>query len=170
MTEPDSAASSPAVDQAVDQAMRAHIEAVLMSRVSQDEARRMEALRDYLCLTSAAGNPDQADTLAAMIPPVLPSLYRRWIHMFLARLFETVPREQTALLCDGTDESAASLSLAFLMFLESERMEKQMAADLAAFGASQSGLGENPQAADAAAAFLRSRVAELAKKQGKKGN
>jgi len=169
MTEPDSAAANLAVDQA----MRAHIEAVLMARVTQDEARRAEALRDYLCLTSAAGNPDQADTLAAMIPPVLPSLYRRWIHMFLARLSETVPREQTALLCDGTDESAAALSLAFLMFLESERMEKQMAADLAAFGASQStmaGLGENAQAADAAAAFLRSRVAELAKKQAKKGN
>jgi hypothetical protein len=148
-------------------ALRAHIEAVLMARVTQDEARRAEALRDYLSVTSAATGAAQAETLAAMIPPVLPSLYRRWIHMFLARLFETVPTQQTALLCDGTDASAAALGMAFLMFLESERMERQMAADLAAFGASQSGQGENPQAADAAAAFLRSRVAELARRQKK---
>jgi len=155
----------------IDATLRAHLEAVLMARVSRDDSRRGEALRDYLTVSGAAADQAQAETLAAMIPPVLPSLYRRWIHMFLARLFETVPRDQITLLCDGTDASAASLALAFLMFLESERMEKQMAADLAAYGASQSGQGENPQAADAAAAFLRSRVAELARRQqAKQGN
>jgi hypothetical protein len=158
-------------DKSIDQTLRAHMEAVLMARVIRDDSRREEALSDYLRVTSVAGSAKQAETLAAMIPPVLPSLYRRWIRMFLDRLFETVPREQIALLCDGTDASAASLTLALLMFLESERMEKQMSADLQAMGASQSGLGDNPQAADAAADFLRSRVADLARKQQEqKGN
>ncbi len=147
----------------IEAAMRAHIEAVLMERVSQESAeRRAEALREYLTLTRAATTKGDAEKLAGMVPPVLPALYRKWIRMFIARLFETAAREQIAVLCDGTPESAGALTLAYLMFLESERMEKQVQDDLRALGESQSAVSENPEQADVAATYIRARVAQLA--------
>lgn len=144
-------------------AMRAHIEAVLMERVSQESAeRRAEALREYLTVTRAATSKGDAEKLAGMIPPVLPALYRKWIRMFIARLFETAAREQIAVLCDGSAESAGALTLAYLMFLESERMERQVQEDLRALGESQSAVSETPEQADVAATYVRARVAQLA--------
>ena len=149
-------------------AMRAHIEAVLMERVSQESAqRRAEALREYLTLTRAATTKAEAEKLSGMIPPVLPALYRKWIRMFIARLFETAAREQIAVLCDGTNESAAALTLAYLMFLESERMERQVQEDLRALGESQSAVSETPEQADVAATYIRARVAQLASEMKK---
>lgn len=145
------------------QAMRAHIEAVLMERVTQESAeRRAEALRDYLTLSRAAAAADTAEQLAGMIPPVLPALYRKWIRMFVARLFETATLEQIAILCDGTPDSAAALTLAYLMFLESERMERQVQDDLRALGESQSATLDGPDQADVAATYIRARIAQLA--------
>jgi hypothetical protein len=66
-------------------------------------------------------------------------------------------------LCDGSEENGAALALAFVMFLESERMEKQMSEDLCAFGqAAQGEAGVNARMADIAASYIRSRVAVLA--------
>lgn len=150
-------------------ALRAHITQVILARVSQDEARRAEALRDYLAVTQAVTDVAAADTLALMVPPLMPSLYRRWIGMFCARLFETATPEQLDVLCDGTPENGGALALAFIMFLESERMERQMSEDLQAFGQAQPGQqGVDAQMADLAASYLRARVADLAGKQAKK--
>lgn len=149
------------------QAMRTYIEQVLMERVSSDAERRAEALRDYLTISRAAGDEKTADCLAAAIPPVLPALYRKWARMFVARLFETVPEQQVALLCDGGDDGKAALILAYLMFLESERMERQMAEDLRCLGESQSMAATGPEPADVAAGFIRARIATLAEEMKK---
>lgn len=162
-------AASLVQDAELKKAMRAHITSVIMDRVSQDEARRAEALRDYLAVTQAAADLAAADTLALMVPPLMPSLYRRWIGMFAERLFETAPEEQLRVLCDGSEENGAALALIFVMFLESERMEKQMSADLCAFGQSAQGEeGVNAQMADLAASYIRARVAVLAGKDSEK--
>ena len=148
---------------APEQEMRAYIEAVLMERVAQNDAeRRAEALREYLTVTRAATEKRTAEELAAMIPPVLPALYRKWIRMFINTLLETASAEQIAVLCDGSAENAGALLLAYLMFLESERMEKQVQDDLRALGESQSLMAEGPEQADVAATYIRARVAQLA--------
>ena len=103
-------------------AMRAHITRVLLAHVSVDDARRAEALRDYLAVTQAVADISAADTLAMMVPPLMPSLYRRWIGMFADKLFETAPHTQLEILCDGAEENGGALALAFVMFLESARM------------------------------------------------
>ncbi len=162
-------AESLVQDSELKKAMRAHMTEVIMARVSQDEARRAEALRDYLALTQAAADLAAADTLSMMVPPLMPSLYRRWIGMFAARLFETASEEQLRVLCDGSEENGAALALIFVMFLESERMERQMSEDLCAFGQSVQGEeGVSAQMADVAASYIRGRVAELAGKQSGK--
>ena len=148
-------------------AMRAHITNVLMARVSVDDARRAEALRDYLAVTQAVADISAADTLAMMVPPLMPSLYRRWIGMFAEKLFETAPQAQLEILCDGSEENGGALALAFVMFLESARMEKQMADDLRAFGGGQ-GDEREAQLADLVASYLRARVVKLAEKDAAK--
>jgi hypothetical protein len=148
---------------ATEQDLRAYIETVLMERVAQNDAeRRAEALRDYLTVSRAAADNRTAEELAGMIPPVLPALYRKWIRMFIKKLFETATAEQIATLCDGTAENAAALLLAYLMFLESERMERQVLDDLRSLGESQSAVAEGPDQADVAATYIRARVAQLA--------
>jgi len=149
-------------------AMRAHITSTLMERVSQDDSRRVEALRDYLAVTQAVTDLGAADTLALMVPPLMPALYRRWIGMFAERLFETVPQAQLEILCDGSEANGGALALALVMFLESERMEKQMAEDLRAFGGSQANDEREAQMADLAASYLRARVTTLAEKDAEK--
>lgn len=155
-------------DAALKKAMCAHMTQVILARVSQNEARRAEALRDYLALTQAAPDLAAAETLSTMVPPLMPSLYRRWIGMFAARLFETANEEQLRVLCDGSEENGAALALIFVMFLESERMERQMSEDLCAFGQSAPGEPGAPcvdaQLADIAANYIRARVAVLAGK------
>lgn len=158
-------------DAELKRAMRAHITSVILNRVSQDEARRAEALRDYLALTQAAADLAAAETLSTMVPPLMPSLYRRWAGMFAGRLFETASEEQLRVLCDGGEENGAALALAFVMFLESERMEKQMSEDLCAFGQSAQGEeGVNARMADIAASYIRARVAVLAGRDKEKGS
>lgn len=164
--------SSPDAPQHLEPAaVRAHVQEVIAQRVSRDDSRRVEALRDYLALSSAVTDPAAADTLAMMVPPLMPSLYRRWAGMFAERLCETAAPEQLAVLCDGSEENGAALALAFVMFLESERMERQMAEDLRAFGGqtAQGGDGdEQAHLADLAACYLRARVAKLAEKDAAK--
>lgn len=156
-------------DAELKKAICAHMTQVILARVSQDDTRRAEALRDYLALTQAAPDLAAAETLSAMVPPLMPSLYRRWVGMFCARLLETASEEQLRVLCDGSEENSAALALTFVMFLESERMERQMSEDLCAFGQSAPGEagapGVDAQLADIAANYIRARVATLAGKQ-----
>lgn len=160
--------AAPEMDPAQKAELRARMTGLLMARVDQDQERRAEALRDYLSVTQAVVEQGGAEALARMVPPLMPSLYRRWIGMFLERLFETATPEQLAVLADGSEENAAALALAFVMFLETERMERQMAEDLQAFGAAADLGGEEARMADLAASYLRARVATLAEKDAKK--
>ncbi len=106
----------------------------LLRRVARtDDAGRAEALTAFVNLSRPDLSPDAARVIAERTPRLLPRLTEKWVGMFVDRLFETVPQEQIVLLCDGSEENEAALALAYVMFLESERMEKQMAADLAAY-------------------------------------
>lgn len=143
-----------------DDPLRARLFDVIRGRVlSQDEASRREALADYLAVTNTAPNTEEARNLAALVPPVLPELYDKWIGMFLDRLFETVPRPQIELLCDGSAENEAAAVLAYLMFLESARMEEQVQKDLEAYGLAHSGDADH---GGLVAGYLRSRIVALA--------
>ncbi len=141
-----------------DEEIRSHFVEVVMSRVNAEADRRKEALLEYFGLTLPGVSTEEKDCLAQCIPTVLPSLYRRWAFLCAARLLQAVPRNQLEHLCDGSAANEAALVLVFIMFLESERMEKQMDEDLKAYGQAHSG------AADlgvVAADFIRSRMAGI---------
>ena len=143
---------------------RAHITSLLLTRASQDEAKRREALRDYLDVTQATTDKATSETLAGLIPALMPALYAKWIGLFADRLLETVPLAQIELVCDGSAANAAALTLAYVMFLESARMERQIDEDLAALGAGAAAEGQNPDLADMAASNIRARLGVLAEK------
>lgn len=141
-----------------DAQIREHVLGVVMSRLDSGPERRKEALREYFGVSMPALSEQEKDCLVECIPSVMPSLYRRWTHLFAARLLETVPRDQLEHLCDGGQANDASLLLVFIMFLESERMEKQTAEDLEAYGRAMSG---HPDLGGLASEFLRTRLAAL---------
>jgi glucokinase len=146
---------------------RAHITALLLERTCQDEARRKEALRDYLDVTQAAADRAAAEALAGLIPALMPALHAKWIGMFADRLLETLPLRQLELVCDGSAENAAALTLAYVMFLESARMERQIDEDMAALGAGAAAQGQDQALADMAASYIRARLGILAEKTKK---
>jgi hypothetical protein len=113
--------------------LREHLFTVIMDRVSTESGRRTEALQEFFSVTGTVAD-SRAERVAELVPPLLPELYAKWVNLFLDRLFETVPEEQIALLGDGSQENNAAAALAYIMFLESERMERQIAEDLAAYG------------------------------------
>ncbi|EHJ49400.1 hypothetical protein DFW101_3402 [Solidesulfovibrio carbinoliphilus subsp. oakridgensis] len=105
----------------------------LLRRVARtDDAGRAEALAAFVGMARPDLGAEAVRVVAETTPRLLPSLTEKWIGLFVDRLFETVPLPQIEMLCDGTEENEAALALAYVMFLESERMEKQMAEDLAA--------------------------------------
>lgn len=140
--------------------MRAHIFLVILDKFSNSAQRRQEALQEYFLVTMPNVSEEAATNLAALIPDLMPELYSKWIDMFVERLFETVPEAQVEHLCDGTAENNASLGLVFLMFMESERMEKQTEDDLREYARRHSGADDM---GDLVAAYLRGKVAALRK-------
>jgi len=107
--------------------------AILLERVARtDDAGRAEALTAFVGLARPDLGQDAAAIVAETAPRLMPKLTEKWVGMFVDRLLETVPHVQIAELCDGSVENEAALALAYVMFLESARMEKQMAEDLAA--------------------------------------
>ncbi|MGE4292566.1 MAG: hypothetical protein AB7E32_10185 [Desulfovibrio sp.] len=141
--------------------LREHLYGVVMERVDRDAARRKEALTEYLLVTGSAAE-GAAEQVAELVPPVLPELYAKWVNMFLDRLFETVPQEQIEILADGSEQNNAAAVMAYLMFLESERMEKQVAEDLARCGLDAGGQASNG-AGGISADFIRSRMTDIAR-------
>ncbi|WP_027367082.1 hypothetical protein [Desulfocurvibacter africanus] len=138
--------------------LRKHIIEVILEHVSRDEARRREALSEFFGVTLPAVDDAQTQRLAELVPPLLPVLYEKWANMFADRLFETVPEEQIEDLCRSGEKNRATLLLVYIMFMESERMEKQVAQDLRAHG-----LQLAPEAGqDAVASYLRARLSSLA--------
>ena len=104
----------------------------ILSRIAGKGERRDEALRAVIDL--AIPNLEDKDIagIAAAIPELPLSLYRKWVDMFVDRLLETVCPQQIEELCRGTPESDASLLLVYVMFMESARMERVVAQDLKA--------------------------------------
>ena len=138
--------------------LRAHIFLVILDRFSGSSGRRQEALAEYFLVTMPNVPEDAAKRLAELIPDLMPELYSKWIGEFADRLFETVPDEQLQHLCDGTVENNAALGLVFLMFMESERMEKQTEDDLREYARKHSGADDM---GDLVAEYLRGKVAAL---------
>ncbi len=139
-------------------AVREHVLKVVMERVDTGEDSRRQALSEFLAVTV---NPAEgmAERMAELVPPLVPELYEKWAGMFVDRLLETLPENQLQLVCDGSKDNDASLVLAFLMFLESERMERRMEADLVEYGRDHA--GDNDMG-DAVAQWLSARKAEMA--------
>ena len=138
--------------------LRAHIFLVILDKFSGGRERRQEALTEYFLVTMPNVPEDAAKRLAELIPDLMPDLYSKWIGEFADRLFETVPDEQLQHLCDGTVENNAALGLVFLMFMESERMEKQTEDDLREYARKHSGADDM---GDLVAEYLRGKVAAL---------
>jgi len=145
-------------------ALKKRIAELVFEQVDRDADRRGEAVSDYIALTAGVSQ-EQAQRVAELVPPVEKTLYARWIEMFANRLLETVPVDQVKHLTDGTEENKAALALVFLMFLESERMEKQIAQDLADYGREHS---HDPDMGQAAAAYIRAGMTRFAKTVKKK--
>lgn len=136
-------------------ALHAHIRKTILERTSRDEERRREALAEYLGVSMPHMDRAAIELLAENAPPLLPALYEKWIFMFAKRLFETVPVEQIEVLCAGTEADDAALILAYLMFLESERMEKQVEEDLKNCGLASAG---DEEGAAAMADYIRGQL------------
>jgi hypothetical protein len=142
-----------------DHEIRSKIFLLILERFSDDHDRRRESLLEYFSVTMPDLDQNLAQAMAETIPEIMPSLYARWIDMFIDRLHETVPRKQIELLCSGGDDNDAALLLTYIMFLESERMEKQIAADLQEYGKDRA---LNDQTTAAVAEYLRLRMAGAA--------
>jgi len=110
---------------------RLHIHKVLYNRILEAKEGRQEAIRELLGAVRPDMSPQAAACVAETVPPLLPELHRKWIGLFVDTLLSTADMGQVAILCDGTEANNAALALAYVMFLESERMEAQMAEDLA---------------------------------------
>lgn len=145
-----------------DQEIRDFITGKVLARLSGKGERRTVALRDVLGFAAPGIDAKDLTGVAELVPELPRSLYERWAGLFADRLLETVRRDQLEDLCLGTEESDASLLLVYAMFMESERMEKTVAEDLAAFAA-----GESPDSEKAAviAAWLRQHVPLVGEKQ-----
>ena len=107
-----------------------YIISTITQRFCTDKVRREEALRDVLAICNPGKDSKSIDSIARSVPELPADIYRKWAAMFAQRLYETVAPEQIDDLCLGTPESVATLTLVFVMFMESERMEKQVAMDL----------------------------------------
>lgn len=109
---------------------KAYIISCITQRFSTKQAHREEALREILALTSPDKSDEALAHLAASIPALPAELYAKWAALFADRILETVPGDQVRELCKPTDDNRATITLLFAMFMESERMEKQIAEDL----------------------------------------
>lgn len=149
-----------------EQMYREHIRSTLLAKVEeQDEDKRREALAEFMSVTGTTPGEAQTDTVAGMIPPLMHELYGKWIGMFIDRLMETAPLDAIGLLCDGTGENNAALLLAYIMFLESERMEEQIQKDLDEHGKAMTG---SDDMGDLAASYIRARLAKIAEDANRK--
>jgi hypothetical protein len=107
-----------------------HIHKVLYQRTLEAKDGRQEAIRELIGAVRPDMTSQAAACVAEVVPPLLPELHRKWIGMFVDKLFESAIPEQVEILCDGSEGNNAALALAYVMFLESERMEKVIAEDL----------------------------------------
>lgn len=138
--------------------LRSRLREVVMARLARQDENRAQALKEYLAVMMPDMDITMSERIATMVPAVLPDLYEKWVALFIDRLFETVPLNQITHLCDGTPDNDATIGLVFLMFMESERMEKQIDEDLRAYGREHTG---DPDMGNVVADYLRGRLAEM---------
>ncbi|OBQ45817.1 hypothetical protein [Halodesulfovibrio spirochaetisodalis] len=123
-------------------AIREHLIASVMTRIDNSLSSRSEALREFMDVTLPNIEKDASAEISQHIPTLPPEVYKKWAEMFADRMLQTVKTDQLADMCDNTEESNATIALVYLMFMESERMEKQIAQDLAALGVQESSSDE----------------------------
>lgn len=136
--------------------MKEYLIGVILRRLDESPEGRQEALHEFMGISLPSVDEQSASSMARLIPEIPRSVYEKWATLFAERLIETVPHIQVEELCSGTEENNAAIALIYLMFMESERMEKQIAADLHTLGIKLSSIDE---AGNALGAYLRARLA-----------
>ncbi|WP_291328259.1 hypothetical protein [Desulfovibrio sp. UCD-KL4C] len=144
--------------------IREYIHAVIMKKCTHDESARQNAIGEYIAMTMPNIDERSVNNIKLMIPTIA-ELYDKWAVMFIDRLLETVPRNQIEELCSGTTENDSALVLVYIMFMESERMEKQIAEDISAYAPTQ-----NDEQGNIASEYIRAKLSQIAADQDKKGN
>ncbi len=144
---------------------RKQIVAIILERLSSSDARRQEALDQYFAVSMPNMTDDVSAKVAALVPPLMHTLYEKWANMFADSLFANLPEDQLTYLTNGDKENEAALALAYIMFMESARMEDQSQKDLEAYGRAHTGDGEE---AELAAGYIRAKIAMLAAEMGRK--
>lgn len=139
--------------------IREYIQKILMKKCTENEEARQDALGEFIAMTMPNIDEGAVKNIKSMIPPIT-DLYEKWVGMFIDRLLETVPRNQIEELCSGTDENDSALVLIYIMFMESERMEKQIAEDISAYAPTQ-----NDEAGNIASQYIRSKLTLIAEEQ-----
>lgn len=139
--------------------IREYIQKVVMKKCTENEEARQDALGEFIAMTMPNIDEGAVKNIKSMIPPIT-ELYEKWVGMFINRLLETVPRNQIEELCSGTDENDSALVLIYIMFMESERMEKQIAEDISAYAPTQ-----NDDAGNIASQYIRSKLTLIAEEQ-----
>ncbi|WP_320174370.1 hypothetical protein [Maridesulfovibrio sp.] len=142
--------------------IKKYIYKIIMDKCTADEEARQDALGEFIAMTMPNIDEGAVRNIKSMIPPIT-DLYDKWANMFVERLLETVPRNQIEELCSGTPDNDSALVLVYIMFMESERMEKQVAEDIAAFAPTQ-----DDDAGNIASAYIRSKLTLIAEEQKKK--
>ncbi len=115
-------------------AIRDHLIATVMRRIDDSIDSRAEALREFMDVTLPNIEKDASAEISQYIPTLPDTIYKNWAEMFADRMLQTVKTDQLADMCDNTEESNATIALVYLMFMESERMEQQIANDLSELG------------------------------------
>ena len=139
--------------------IRKYIHKIIMDKCLGNEDARQDALGEFIAMTMPNVDEGAIKNIKSMIPPIA-ELYDKWAVMFIDRLLETVPRDQIEELCSGTSENDSALVLIYIMFMESERMEKQVDKDIAAFAPTQ-----NDEAGNLASEYIRSKLSLIADQQ-----
>lgn len=139
--------------------IRKYIHSIVMERCTHNEEARTDALKEFIIMTMPNLDDQAVETVKTMIPPIT-SLYDKWAHMFVDRLLETVPREQILELCNDSPDNKSTLLLVYIMFMESERMEKQIADDIAEYSKTQ-----DDEAGNLASEYIRAKLMQIAEKQ-----
>lgn len=143
-----------------DNSIRDSIKASILKRLDDSPSRRHEALQEFMGVTLPTVDDGSAASIASLVPQLPNSLYEKWATLFADRLLETVPKPQLEELCNGSADSEATLALVYVMFMESERMEKQIAEDLHALGV---GTSAADAVGNALGSYLRARIASQKK-------
>ncbi|MCG8529658.1 MAG: hypothetical protein MI749_03215 [Desulfovibrionales bacterium] len=119
-------------------AIRNHLILTVTNRIDTSLNTRAEALQEFMDVTLPTIEKAASTEIAQHVPTLPEEVYAKWAGMFADRMLQTVKTQQLAAMCDGTDESNATVILVYLMFMESERMEQQIAKDLAELGVAAS--------------------------------